>query len=62
MHEPLVRDVIGEGIPKSIQNLMCSVVTTSALKGQMMQPFLYYLPNWVFLREKSAMEDRLLSF
>lgn len=54
MHEPLVRDVIGEGIPKSIQNLTCSVVTTNALKGQKMQPFLYYLPNWVFLIKKKV--------
>lgn len=43
MHEPLVRDVIGEGIPKSIQNLICCLVTTSALKGQMLQPF-FLLP------------------
>lgn len=39
MHEPLVRDVVGEGIPKSIQNLICCLVTTGALKGQMLQPF-----------------------
>lgn len=48
MHEPLVRDVIGEGIPKSIQNLTCCLVTTSALKGPKLQPFFYCLPNWMF--------------
>lgn len=53
MHEPLVRDVIGEGIPKSIQNLTCSVVTTNALKGQKMQPF-FILPAklGVFMEKK----------
>lgn len=56
MHEPLVRDVIGEGIPKSIQNLTCCLVTTSALKGRKLQPFFYCLPNWMFLKKKSAMK------
>lgn len=34
MHEPVVRDVIGEAISKSIQNLTRSFVTTVPSQGR----------------------------
>lgn len=59
MHEPLVRDVIGEAISKSIQNLIRCLVTTVPSKGKKLQPFLYCLPKFEVLEEKCAMREKL---
>lgn len=46
MHEPSVRDGIGEAVSKSIENLICCLVTTvPPPPGQKLQPFLYCLPK-----------------
>lgn len=46
MHEPVVRDVIGEAISKSIQNLTRSLVTTVPSQGRVTAFFVLPAKIW----------------